>query len=196
MDLVETLRNSGSLTRFLEGDSFVQLLAKVGVKAALNAFGKVEYVKDKKSQMWSVINHLEDAEAAIPSDIHKTSKNLKEWFIPIRADNRIGQKKYIQCVMALCYLYLDDQPAARNMLMKAKREGWYGDRVDGKTNKLEEMVDNSLILGIAQVVTQVINPLTWIDIFLSNDENQIDNLGIRNLEELLNEWGLLPFESN
>jgi ATP-dependent DNA ligase len=62
MGLVEVVRTSAALKRFIDQD-LQSHLGRLNLAAAANAMASAQEAKDKRSALWSVVNHLETAEA-------------------------------------------------------------------------------------------------------------------------------------
>ncbi len=62
MTLVEVVKTSNAIKKFIEED-LLSHLAQINLSAAASAMAAVNHAEDKRSAIWSVINHLEATEA-------------------------------------------------------------------------------------------------------------------------------------
>lgn len=105
MDIVAGLNTAKSIKKFVEG-SMVDVLYNIEMKAAGDALKRVDFAKDVRSQLWSVINHLETAEAAARSVLDGHAKYTSLWNFDMA---QINARNAIAC-RAICYKYLGETP--------------------------------------------------------------------------------------
>lgn len=63
--LVSALKAARSVVEFVEGGGLEQAIAEIDVRAALAAVAKASMANDPRSQVWSAVNHLEEAEQVL-----------------------------------------------------------------------------------------------------------------------------------
>ena len=56
-DLVVAAKLAGTALKFVEGGPLAEALAALNLQAAISALNKTQDAKDKRSQVWSAINH-------------------------------------------------------------------------------------------------------------------------------------------
>lgn len=121
-ELTIVVKTAGTAVRFVEGGPLAEALAELDVSAARTALIKAENAVDKRSQVWSAVNHLEGAVAAIES---KNQGARGKAHFTVRASNwmRLQIKRaYILALMAICYRYLGEEELAHQCVARG-REG-------------------------------------------------------------------------
>jgi len=119
MDLILAAKAAQTAVRFVEGGPLAAALAELNLNAALNAMQKSGRAVDQRAQVWSAVNHLEGAEAALGS-------KLKRWggipFAGVRAsryERTLEEYRYICGLLAICYRYLGEETLAQESLSEA-----------------------------------------------------------------------------
>lgn len=120
-DLVVAAKLAGTALKFVEGGPLAEALAALNLQAAISALNKTQDAKDKRSQVWSAINHLEGALAALESKLRGRGGNvqyvLRGWNYHLLCVKR----GYVLALMAICYVYLGEDELAE----KAVEQGRY-----------------------------------------------------------------------
>ncbi len=119
MKLTDFALDLTGVSAYIDGGSFAYDLAEINLEAAQSAFQKVSDSADPGSQMWSVINHLEAAEASL---VHYTSRMLflKSAFRSYTLDIAKSNLVRVRLIMATCYLYLNERRNAHKVLRLAE----------------------------------------------------------------------------
>ncbi|WP_305786708.1 hypothetical protein [Symbioplanes lichenis] len=112
MDLLASVKAAGTVVRFVEGGPLAEALAEINVEAALGALGKAAGARDRQAQVWSAVNHLEGAEAALRRKV--TGSGGRRQFV-LRARNYVMlEQRYLRilALLAICYRYLNEEDLA------------------------------------------------------------------------------------
>lgn len=122
LDLFKISGTVISVAKYIEGGGIEKDLASLELYAAKDALHKSKAALDKRSQIWSVINHLETAEASL----YKSVTSRKQMRIALNGFSRDVDISYLFDVclmMASCYIYLDEHGLALKLIARA--EGCY-----------------------------------------------------------------------
>jgi hypothetical protein len=154
IELLTALKMAGTAARFVEGGPLAEGLAALGLSAALTSMDKAATADDKRSQIWSAINHLESAQAALESKLlgprGKTQAMLRGGnFLVLKM-----KRQYVLALMAICYRYLGEEDLAQ----QAIERGRYNPHHD---------------LGLGVKVVGFINPLAMIEFTLYANDTAI-----------------------
>ncbi|WP_406326802.1 hypothetical protein [Streptomyces sp. NBC_00203] len=154
IDLISALRVGQTVRGFIEGGPLTDALADLGLEAALDALGKSPDARDRRSQVWSAVNHLEAANAAYSSVVNKRGKFLT-WTAPAHLELVVNRRRYILCLMAICYRYLEEEKLCHQALQHATAKDYYEQYLD------EHSIAH--ILGMLPVgfTMIIINPSNW-----------------------------------
>jgi hypothetical protein len=120
MELLAALKMAGTAARFVEGGPLADGLAALNVSAAITSMDKAATAHDKRSQIWSAINHLESAEAALESKL--LGWRGKTHFM-VRSGNFLllkVKRDYVLAFMAICYRYLGEENLAQQAIERGR----------------------------------------------------------------------------
>ena len=117
MDLVVAAKTARTVVKFVEGGPLGDALTELNMTAAATALRKAGDAEDKRAQVWSAVNHLESAEAAIEKQLQR--KRLAA-LNPQRFGKVMSKYQFIKGLMAICYRYLDEEALAEQALANAK----------------------------------------------------------------------------
>jgi hypothetical protein len=115
IDLVATVKTVRSIANAVEGGAVESTFADLGLQAAKDALSKVSYAQDKSQQVWSAVNHLEAAEAALRDIVQKRGARLLYSNLAALWE-AIDKRRYILGLMAVCYRYLGERALTERML--------------------------------------------------------------------------------
>jgi hypothetical protein len=115
IDLVATVKTARSIANAIEGGAIESTFADLGLRAAKDALSKVLYAEDKSQQVWSAVNHLEAAEAALRDTLQKRGKRLLYSNMGALWE-AIDKRRYILGLMAVCYRYLGERALTERTL--------------------------------------------------------------------------------
>ena len=120
-DAAVAMKAARTAAGFVEGGPLGEALAELELAAARSALEKAPEARDRNAQVWSVVNHLESAQAAIES-------KLVGWrgagHLAVRGANfmRLAMRReQILAVMAVCYIYLGENELARRAVDDGQR---------------------------------------------------------------------------
>jgi hypothetical protein len=119
IDVIASLKAANSIKKFVEGGGLAIALADIGLGAARDALIKVDAAKQPSAQVWSAINHLEGAEAAL-SQTFRRRKYLR-WIDINGLGNIFERRQIIGCLMAICYAYLGERQLAEEIFDRLNR---------------------------------------------------------------------------
>lgn len=115
IDLVATVKTARSIANAVEGGAVENTFANLGLQAAKDALSKVSYAQAKSKQVWSAVNNLEAAEAALKDTIQNRGTRLL--YSNVNAlFNAIFKRAYILGLMAVCYRYLGERALTERTL--------------------------------------------------------------------------------
>jgi hypothetical protein len=115
IDLVLAAESVNTIVGVVEGGALESTLADVGLVAAKDALSKVPHAEDKRAQVWSAVNHLEEAESALRNTI-KTRGNRLMFVNQLGLEVMIEKRRYILGLMAVCYRYLGERALTERTL--------------------------------------------------------------------------------
>ena len=105
--------------RFVEGGQLAEALAELNLTAARTALVKADTASDKRAQVWSAVNHLEGAVAALDSKL-RGGRGKAQY---VRPHNwaLLGHKRaYALALMAICYRYLGEEHLAQEAVASGR----------------------------------------------------------------------------
>jgi len=108
MELLTAVQGARAIANFVEGGPLANALADLGIAAARSAMSKALYAEDKRAQVWSAVNHLEQAEAALDSTLKKYGGVLMATRFT-KAASLENKHRYVLALMAICYRYLGEK---------------------------------------------------------------------------------------
>ena len=121
VDLIAGLRAAQSLSKFLDGPVFLDAIAEVGIQTAHTSLKRASLARDRPAQIWSVVNHLEQADVALRLRLTKFGGAIR-----ITAPNLTmgltNKRRYVLCLLAACYRYLHEDELAMQALNEAPEE--------------------------------------------------------------------------
>jgi hypothetical protein len=158
IDVLAVLKGAKALADFVEGGPLANALADVGLQAAGDALRKVPHARAADAQVWSAVNHLEEALAAVEGIFARRGRLLVLGRM-VHADNLLEKRDYILSLMAVCYRYLGEDELARQSFVRARALPPGYPNLD----KLEAAIDANSAAMIAAGVAMFGNPMTWID---------------------------------
>jgi hypothetical protein len=159
IDLVVAARSVNTIGSVVEGGALESTLADLGLAAAKDALSKVSYAEDKRAQVWSAVNHLEEAESALRTTI-KTRGNRLMWVNQPSLLVMIYKRQYILGLMAVCYRYLGEKALTERTLSTIPGAG------EGYVVRLKEAKDLDVMRGYANIVL----PFYWKAMFQKETE--------------------------
>jgi hypothetical protein len=159
LDLLATIKAAKTLSSFVEGGALGEALSDAGLRAAHDALEKVPDAMADGQQVWSAINHLEFADAALAQLFARRGEALL-WSRRIRFWELVGKRRYILCLMAVCYRYVGEEKLARRALWTSLHDEEWG-------TVPEEEGSVPRVLGLWAV--QLANPLSWVDAVVKDD---------------------------
>lgn len=119
MDLVNFVRGTTTINQFVNGKDIVYALAELELDAAIAAVEGLHLASDKKSQIWSAINHLQAAERkslqAVQSGL---TVNLVAHVFILRMNTRFS----ILGLLCILYIYVGEHALAEDTLEKMETE--------------------------------------------------------------------------
>jgi hypothetical protein len=174
MELVAAVRSVKAVSDFVEGGPLGNALADLGLEAAKDALIKAFYAKDKRSQIWSAINHLEEAEVALRKAT-QDRKILMTFFHIERLAHLIIKRRYILGLMAICYRYLDERELAERTCLQL---------YEGIEGKKKGFVGATL--GIVRDYANAINLLNYPERVLYDRQNKKYLYDVRSFHLFLN----------
>lgn len=127
MDLVASVGIARTALNFVEGGPLEAALAELNMSAAVAALQKTRQANDKRAQVWSAVNHLEGAQAAIESKLQRRGR-LMVVARYHRWEFLVNKHRYILALMALCYRYLGEERLAQQAFTQAKDYFTYVDK--------------------------------------------------------------------
>jgi hypothetical protein len=114
MDLVAAVSSGKKLHDFVNSSSLGDALAEIELDAAYQALAKVSDAKDKASQLWSVVNHLETAEVAA----EKASRSPYGILDPVYSYECYDRRVVIIVLLAIIYKYLGEEKLCMSTMDK------------------------------------------------------------------------------
>jgi hypothetical protein len=115
IDLVVAARSANTIANVVAGGALESTLAALGLAAAKDALSKVSHAEDKRAQVWSAVNHLEEAESVLRTTIQTRGYRLM-WVDQPGLLLMIYKRRYILGLMAVCYRYLGEKTLAERTL--------------------------------------------------------------------------------
>ena len=147
--LLTAARTVSSLVDYARNGSFSDLLADCGLEAARDALTKADMAQDPTAQIWSAINHLEAAHAAL----EKSYKGRMNFFSSLATWTdcilQSDKDRLVLCIMAACYKIVGEDALCLRCLDKAEQAHLRDEQEPGLT---------LLTLGIPQMF----NPRVWV----------------------------------
>jgi hypothetical protein len=120
-DPVVAIKAARTAVRFVEGGPLGEALAELDLQAARSALEKAPDARDRRAQVWSAVNHLEGAQAAIES---KLVGRRGAAHFAVRGGNFLRlaiRRGQILALMAVCYVYLGENELARQAVQQGRR---------------------------------------------------------------------------
>lgn len=122
MELVAVLSASKGLVTFVEGGGLEAALAEISLSAAETAIGKAGRALDHRGQLWSAVNHLEQAYEA---NRRVSSRVAVRYLSVLKHGRLLRESTYIQELMSLSYQYLGER-TLRDQALDTAQECWDG----------------------------------------------------------------------
>jgi hypothetical protein len=119
VDLIVVMRAAQSLSSFLDGPMFLDAVADVGMHASRASLARAASARDRRAQVWSAVNHLEEADAAIRLILQRWRGSIR-YTAPTRAEDLMQKRSYILCLLAACYKYLGEDKLTEQALDEAE----------------------------------------------------------------------------
>jgi hypothetical protein len=113
IDTLTTLQNLNKVRKWVEGDGFAAAFADLSLQTAKEAVARVRDAKDKKAQVWSIINHLEQAKTALRIQLESHVIHIVQ---AAKCAEMEEQYKYIRHLMKICYIYVEEPKLAENIM--------------------------------------------------------------------------------
>jgi hypothetical protein len=114
MDLMAAVSSGKKLHDFANSSSLGEALAEIQLDAAYQALEKVSEAKDRVSQLWSVVNHLETAEVAA----QRAENSLYNYVDAVHSDEARNRRVVIVVLLAIIYKYLGEEKLCMSTLDK------------------------------------------------------------------------------
>jgi hypothetical protein len=112
-NLAIVVKSSATAVRFVEDGPLAEALAELNLTAARTALLKTGDAVDKRAQVWSAVNHLEGAVAALDSKL-EGSRGKAQFMIRPHNWGLLGMKRaYALALLAICYRYLGEEELAQ-----------------------------------------------------------------------------------
>jgi hypothetical protein len=155
IDLVVAAKSVNTVVNVVEGGTLESTLADLGLAAAKDALSKVTYAEDKRAQVWSAVNHLEQAESALRTTIQTRGNRLMYVNRPGLEEDLIQKRRYMLGLMAVCYRYLGERALTERTLstIPGADEG-FGARMEEKHWTI--------------FTTNIVSPAFWRDVYRSD----------------------------
>jgi hypothetical protein len=119
MDLVASVKLAQTAARFVEGGPLEEALAELDMTAAHAALLKAGDARDTRAQVWSAVNHLEGAQAAIDSKLRRRGSFIAAARVH-RYEFLVDKLRYVEGLMAVCYRYLGEERLAQQALGRVR----------------------------------------------------------------------------
>ena len=120
-DAVVAIKAARSAVRFVEGGPLGEALAELDPTLPARRSKKAPQALDRHAQVWSAVNHLESAQAAIESKLvgwrgagHFAVRGANFMRLAIR-------REQILALMAVCYVYLGEDALADRAVRDGQR---------------------------------------------------------------------------
>ena len=120
MDVVATVKAAGTVVRFIEGGPLAEGLAELNIAAAATDLDKARTARDKRAQVWSAVNHLESAEAALSSTVVGRPGQVQFALRMVNVNLLKRKLDYTRALMAVCYRYLGEEELARQAIERGR----------------------------------------------------------------------------
>ncbi len=150
MDLITSLTLVKRLSDFVEGGQLSAAMADAGIQAGVDALKTLPEVNDKRAQVWSAVNHLQYAEAALHAAI-TTNTGAKKLLRPLNLFALVDRREYLLCLLAACYRYLGEPILFEETLDQAE--------------SARAILNTSQAVMVPSAVFSMVNPATYVDIF-------------------------------
>jgi hypothetical protein len=155
MDLIAIAGSARTIANFVEVGGLSNTVAELGIQAAEDALSKVHHAEDKRSQVWSAVNHLEAAQVAVRDTLRRNDTVLFH-LLPIKHDELRQKRAYIFGLQAICYRYLGEKELTDRALSAI--DHIYADifNVEGSADKKRWQTIRNVAL--------LYSPLSWVDL--------------------------------
>jgi hypothetical protein len=155
MDLFATAGSARAIAKFVEGGGLSNAVADLGIEAAEDALSKVNHADDKRSQVWSAVNHLESAQVAA-KDAFQRGKMVLFYLRSLKGMEVLTKRAYIFGLQAICYRYLGEKE-----LMDRALSGI--DYIYDVEVEEFDWKNRSPLVGGPAVVGFFLSPFNWAD---------------------------------
>ena len=118
LDLAATLKAAGTLKRFIEDGGLEEVTGSIGVAAAHEAVRKARHAQDPRSQVWSAINHLEEAEQSYQ---RMSKRRNLYYFNEAKYVDSLERLRSVRLLIAACYRYLGEPRLCEEALRRAQQ---------------------------------------------------------------------------
>jgi hypothetical protein len=115
IDLVLAAESVNTIVELVEGGALESTLADLGLIAAKDALSKVPHAEDKRAQVWSAVNHLEEADSVLRTTLQTRGKRLAN-LNEVGLQQMIEKRRYLIGLMAVCYRYLGERALTERAL--------------------------------------------------------------------------------
>lgn len=120
--LAIVVKTAGTAVRFVEGGPLADALAELNLAAARSALVNAERAVDKRGQVWSAINHLEGALAALNSKVQGGRGKAHFVARPHNWYLLSTKRQYVLALIAICYRYLGEENLAQHAVNLGRAE--------------------------------------------------------------------------
>ena len=118
--IVAATKTAKKVQQFVEGDllTILSAIADNEYQAARDVLANLHLAKDKKSQMWQVVGHLQSAHTAY-WNVYGVSKGFKDYFILTKREAAVRKDIFTLSLIAICYKYLGETDLMKSALRMA-----------------------------------------------------------------------------
>ena len=106
--LINNIRTISLLKTYVFNGSLAEVLTDSELNAAREAMDKAKRAADKRSQIWSAVNHLEAVHARLEKEYKKGA--IISWGKYQYAERMRDKDQWVLSLMATCYRALDTYP--------------------------------------------------------------------------------------
>lgn len=153
MHVLQVLRAGASVVDFVKSGGLEADLGALELTAALHALQNVRRAADRRSQLWSVLNHLESAEAGFQASAAKRDL-LNTAVRGYARDMAVTNLFYVRCIMVVCYIYLGERRLCSAMVERLRQL-----LADEQTGRWDEM---------AGVVIHALSGLVFVNVAITD----------------------------
>lgn len=167
IDLILLLRTSSSLKKFIDKDLHSTLIDS-GIQSAHIAMISSETARDKKSHLWSALNHLESSEAVLKD--YNPSDPINVGFSYVKSKSLLNKLLKILALKSVLYFYLQEFENSDETIsdMKSIKQSFINMSFDEQNSAIESAAnENPFTLLISLPIQAIrygintVNPTNW-----------------------------------